>query len=71
MAIDTAHKRFSMLTFGDATPNVLPPPSGSITAADQRSLIGLYSGIAPDAPSAATSAARGGLFAAPGKLMNR
>jgi len=51
MAIDTAEKRFSIMSFGQPF-NKLRPPTGSVDAAERATLLDLYSGIALGAPSA-------------------
>jgi hypothetical protein len=43
MAIDTATKRASMLTF--SSNHLLPIPSGAFDQGDRQTLLGLYSGI--------------------------
>ena len=51
MAVDTVRRRFSMLNFGHyAVPSVLPVADGTIASTDMQTLLGLYEGIALDAP---------------------
>lgn len=46
MAVDTAGKRFSMLSFGRGSrAHPLPIPDGSFDASDRSHLLGLYAGI--------------------------
>lgn len=49
MAVDTASKRYSMMRLGQAV-GLLPIPDGTLAAADRAHLLGLYSGIALQAP---------------------
>ena len=56
MAIDSKAKRFSMMGLGSPSSRTLPPPDGSINAADRAHFLGLYSGIALSNPSAAVAA---------------
>lgn len=54
MAVDTAEKRFSMMSFGQPF-NKLRPPTGSVDAAERATLLDLYSGIALASPGGAVS----------------
>ena len=49
MAVDSASKRYSMLTLGHHI-RILTIPDGTIAEADRAHLVGLYSGIALDEP---------------------
>lgn len=52
MAVDTARKRYSMMRFGMAASIPLVfVPDGTVNADDRAMLLGLYNGIALDAPS--------------------
>lgn len=53
MAIDTAEKRYSMIAFGDGSAPLFEPDS-TVDADDMYHLIGLYSGITLDNPTAPT-----------------
>lgn len=46
MAIDTAQKRVGMLNFSTISTDLLPVPSGTISASGRSHLLDLYSGIA-------------------------
>lgn len=60
MAVDTRAKRFSMLNFGDGALNhVLFDVDGTVEAGDRAHMLGLYSGIALDAPDDAAATADG------------
>ena len=54
MAVDTKEKRFSMIGFGDDF-NMHVIPQGSVGSTSRATLMNLYSGVALDNPSAATS----------------
>ena len=55
MAVDTAAKRFSMMTFGDGD-HTLPRPDGTIAEGDRLHLLNLYSGIDVSGGTAAAAA---------------
>ena len=57
MAVDTRHKRMSMLNFGDGT-NIhvlFEADAGAVELDDRAHLLDLYSGIALASPSAVTA----------------
>jgi len=60
MAIDTAHRRFSMINFGSgmATDDLLFVPDGSVDLNDRALLQGLYSGVGSFAGGVDTAAKR-------------
>jgi len=68
MAVDTANKRFSMMTLGRPGQPPLFVPDGSIGQGDRQALLGLYSGIAAEEPTA--GGARGGMMVNPDRMMN-
>ena len=59
MAVDTAAKRFSMLVI-DNFNEMLFQVDGAVDTDDRAHLVGLYSGIALDVPSAGTGGVGGG-----------
>lgn len=60
MAIDTAAKRASILNL--STGDLLPAPSGTVTAGERLTFLDLYSGIAADPPPVVAAARfRGGM----------
>ncbi len=52
MAVDTREKRFSMMSLGDSTGITMFEADGAVDADDRAHLLGMYSGIAKDAPVA-------------------
>ena len=54
MAVDSSEKRFSMIGFSESI-NLHVEPQGSVGITSRATLMDLYSGIALNNPSAATS----------------
>ena len=54
MAVDTAARRFSMMSLG-MPGRILPIPDGAIGTSDRAHFEGLYSGIALDPPTVVTA----------------
>ena len=55
MAVDTANKRYSMITLTSPTPFMLPVPDGTIGDADRLMFLHLYHGISISAQAAVTA----------------
>jgi len=65
MAVDTELKRRSIMWLGHRR-NIPPPDTSGVSSAERFMLVGLYSGLTPDAPSGGATGVKGILDSAIG-----